>query len=589
MTREQHEALADSAITADQVRLPIFIRLTDVAKTPEEIEKAVACLIQRDYRDVIARHLNPDNEGSDPDVGNGLLTWADAEIKRWVDWLLTWADAEIKHWVDARVRSGHCCLLLDALDETLLEADPGRPEPGFRNELYERLRRFAERHPHCPILLTSRIVGYTEPPFPLANTNEQRELELVAFDRDQQSQFVRAWFHEPPDAANRLLHKLRQTASIRGLAQIPLLLGLICKLYREDNTLPDRRVELYEKCLNRMLRGVWKESPRIQSDGYLNEKRRLVEHVAYAFFTDGKEVLNYDRLLGCIEKHLSEKPSSILAKKGASVTLDELSEGDGLFVKAGAGDNPPYLFLHLTFMEYLAACALARRDDWLEIALTHVYDPSWQEVLRLLGGVLEDRVETYIKRLLQENRNDLLCRPLELAARALGEAPEEARGRALSEGLLKLVMDMYFDTSPWLDHNLIRRLLTGWGTCAVEPLLQTFQEEDSYVRRTAAEALGQIGDARAVEPLIQYLNDEDKDIRRAAAGALGQIGDARAVELLIQRLQDKDWFVLSNAAAVLRSLAQRHQQATPATSAPEPMRAWLENFNKSLEILIQSG
>src|SRR5450759_2332909 len=63
-------------------------------------------------------------------------------------------------------------------------------------------------------------------------------------------------------------------------------------------------------------------------------------------------------------------------------------------------------------------------------------------------------------------------------------------------------------------------------------------QKDPAVRRAAAEALGQIGDARAVEPLIAALKDESWGVRRAAAEALGQIGDARAAEPLIAALKD---------------------------------------------------
>jgi HEAT repeat protein len=98
----------------------------------------------------------------------------------------------------------------------------------------------------------------------------------------------------------------------------------------------------------------------------------------------------------------------------------------------------------------------------------------------------------------------------------------------------------------------------------VEPLLAALNDQDSAVRERAARALGRIGDARAVEPLLAALNDQDRPerscseqkfpsvepllaalndqgssaVRRAAARALGQIGDARAVEPLLTMLKD---------------------------------------------------
>ena len=47
---------------------------------------------------------------------------------------------------------------------------------------------------------------------------------------------------------------------------------------------------------------------------------------------------------------------------------------------------------------------------------------------------------------------------------------------------------------------------------------------DDHIRRAAAEALGQIGDARAVQPLLAALRDNDSDVREAAAKALDKLG-----------------------------------------------------------------
>ena len=86
---------------------------------------------------------------------------------------------------------------------------------------------------------------------------------------------------------------------------------------------------------------------------------------------------------------------------------------------------------------------------------------------------------------------------------------------------------------------------------AVEPLILALKDEEGYGQGYAAEALGKVGDARAVEPLIQYLKDEEGDGRGIAAGALGGIGDARAVEPLIQALKDGNHWLRGDVAEAL--------------------------------------
>ncbi len=87
--------------------------------------------------------------------------------------------------------------------------------------------------------------------------------------------------------------------------------------------------------------------------------------------------------------------------------------------------------------------------------------------------------------------------------------------------------------------------------------------KNSHLRTTAAEALGNLGDARAVEPLIKALGDGDEDVRHAAAGALGKLGDIRAVEPLIKALGDGDGRVRREAARALGKLGD--------TRAVEPL------------------
>ena len=57
----------------------------------------------------------------------------------------------------------------------------------------------------------------------------------------------------------------------------------------------------------------------------------------------------------------------------------------------------------------------------------------------------------------------------------------------------------------------------------VEKHIKALGDEDWRVRMEAAVALGNIGDPRAVEPLTRAPRDENQYVRRVAAGALGKI------------------------------------------------------------------
>ena len=85
----------------------------------------------------------------------------------------------------------------------------------------------------------------------------------------------------------------------------------------------------------------------------------------------------------------------------------------------------------------------------------------------------------------------------------------------------------------------------------VAALITQLNDEHSFVRSTAATALGQIGDASAVPALIEALKDEDHHVRWKAGDGLGKIGDASAVPALVEALQDKVEWVRQSAAEAL--------------------------------------
>ena len=72
--------------------------------------------------------------------------------------------------------------------------------------------------------------------------------------------------------------------------------------------------------------------------------------------------------------------------------------------------------------------------------------------------------------------------------------------------------------------------------CDIDGLIKALDyQKDPGVRRAAAEALGDLKEARSVGLLIVALKDENNSVRCNAANALGKIGDVGAVKALLQR------------------------------------------------------
>jgi HEAT repeat protein len=95
--------------------------------------------------------------------------------------------------------------------------------------------------------------------------------------------------------------------------------------------------------------------------------------------------------------------------------------------------------------------------------------------------------------------------------------------------------------------------LVRHGAATVDLLISQLSAEDLEVRRSAAVALGRIGDSTATPALINTLSDGSLAID--AANALGQIGDPRALDGLLVLLGNDDASVRQAAVSALNSLA----------------------------------
>ncbi len=93
--------------------------------------------------------------------------------------------------------------------------------------------------------------------------------------------------------------------------------------------------------------------------------------------------------------------------------------------------------------------------------------------------------------------------------------------------------------------------LETWQQEVVAGLVQQLSSEQASQRWLAAEALGQMGDARAAPGLAALLRDPNAFVRWAAAHALGQVGGQTVVPQLLPLLEDEDALVRRSAVDAL--------------------------------------
>jgi predicted NACHT family NTPase len=244
--------------------------------------------------------------------------------------------------------------------------------------------------------------------------------------------------------------------------------------------------------------------------------------------------------------------------------------------------NEQIEFRHQLLQEYYAAEALlgqvAKMSD-AQLKRDYLNYLKWTEPVALMLALLEDEVQAVrVVRLALEV--DLM-----LGARLAGEVKRE-----FQEKTVELVGQL--EVREWLKVNLLEMTRSG---CAVPFLARSLQDEDSYVRRTAAEALGEIGNEAAVNSLIAALQDEDSDVRRRAAKALKEIAPDRALpqmwELLLTGGYDTTEIILKiQERCQFYNIALFHSPPVEETKTTQPETSTSNTFIFNREVgILQPG
>ena len=175
-------------------------------------------------------------------------------------------DLPVRDLVDTALAAGDALLLMDGLDEV--------KEVGQRHLVVDRVvdfftfhrTRVADRLRRNKFVLTTRIVGYRD----VRRTIEGiAECTLVDFGKEEITEFVGKWTRAIEQAARgrsplaaeeasteqeALLAAIDRSPGVRGLAANPLLLTILALMKRQGISLPDRRIELYQKYVETLLK-----------------------------------------------------------------------------------------------------------------------------------------------------------------------------------------------------------------------------------------------------------------------------------------------------------------------------------------------
>lgn len=312
---------------------------------------------------------------------------------------------------EATLRMGEAVVLLDGLDEVGNET--------ARHTVATSIRALRADYPDSRFWVTSRVYGYTE------NVRLPGSFVHYRIGRLEESQidnFIDRWYaHQitssPQDAAEQavsLRDAVRRTSSVGRLASNPLLLTLMAFIHQGLRRLPKDRGELYEKCIEMLLK-TWVHAKRgdegsaLGLEGLSLNVSTQKDYLAHlAFFVQQKGhggagedarglVFRREALDALSARHQArarrERPAmtELEARDEMARFLEYVCDKTGLLLDRG---DEQLSFIHLSFQEYLAAWVFLCDEEMPHgpgFFLEHLGDPAWEEVLLLrLYIVLRD-------------------------------------------------------------------------------------------------------------------------------------------------------------------------------------------------------
>jgi NACHT domain len=297
-----------------------------------------------------------------------------------------------KGLVESVLLSGSSLVIFDGLDELM--------EMSQRSRVSTIIENFCAEYPLTRILVTSRTIGYDQARL------DDRQFEcyqIGGFNSEQVSEYAHKWFAcqegvEIGEAASFL----EESAGASDLRSSPLMLALMCILYRGQGSIPRSRSAVYEQCAT-LLYHRWDASRKIHLE---LRARNFVEpalrYLAYWLLTrPGAQPV-------VTEQEFVSETTSYFRTRGEEPTNAEEAAREfirfcrgRLWVFSEAGttgrDEPLYTFTHRTFLEYFAAAYLASRYDTPEALsrtlISNIAHGEWDTIAQLAVHIKERTAE----------------------------------------------------------------------------------------------------------------------------------------------------------------------------------------------------
>lgn len=452
-------------------------------------------------------------------------------------------------YVHEKLISGEALVLVDGVDEL--------PE-GRRDAARAWLEDLLENYPSARYVVTSRPPAAADDW--LASSGVDSCL-LEAMDPGDVRRFVGRWYETAAEEldgeaieerddllalAQRLLERIEREASLRELAGTPLLCAMLCALGRDRGVeIPVERTELYRIALDMLLhrRDADRQVP-LTSGPTLVQKRRLLQYLAFWLARNEHVEVEFAMAAERFATVLEAMPD---VEESAEEVLRQL------LLRAGVLQEPipgTLVFLHRTFLEYLAALQIVDEDE-IGYLVSQAHRDSWREIVLLAAGAgkahqWQRLVEGLIERGDDQARDRQVLHLLAAACAELTPGLPPALTVEVTGRLRRLVPPRTLSDANGL---------AAAGALAV-PLLGRRRGRFARVDAACVRALGKIGGEEALQQLAPYGDDRRQSVQQELVRAWSSFDRDRFAEEVLGETVWYDDAITIDDPAVLPALGR---------------------------------
>ena len=249
-------------------------------------------------------------------------------------------------------------LLIDGMDEDsfdLLQNQSSTVTKVLHNSLLRQCCLILSTRPHKVNELGEHLKNYTQ-------------VKLEGFSEENIDLYINRFFREDKKKVDQLVAKLNSEPHIKSMASIPVLLVMICLLFKDQCTLPNTKTKLYQATINHLWKRYKNKRGQVQTDDQPDDE--FEDELSALINTLGEVILNdieqHDGKVLFNEQELGTKAFSL----GCSIGIISKER-----LRSKLKSKTYVTFLHTSFQNYCAGVHLAKLDP---------NDPKLHSMLRKL-------------------------------------------------------------------------------------------------------------------------------------------------------------------------------------------------------------